>query len=114
MGYRTVVILYNDQASEWANDPKLGQKISHAANFAYPMTNPAYGRPDFGTGQVLECVHGDTRTLVMLDSYRGVHLASNHWGYGDNNRSDNEVALPILREAAEKLGYRLVKKTVKR
>ena len=34
MGFRTVVVLFNDQASEWENDPSLGKKISHAKNFA--------------------------------------------------------------------------------
>lgn len=29
MGYRTVVMLNNDHANEWANDPELGQKKLH-------------------------------------------------------------------------------------
>lgn len=114
MGFRTVVILHNDRASEWENDPALGKKISHAMNFAYPMSNPTYGSPDFGYGSVIQCVHADFRSLVMIDSYRAVHIASNHWRHGDQELSDKELALPLIREAAERLGYRLVKRTTKR
>jgi hypothetical protein len=33
MGFRTVVILNNDMASNWVNDPQLGHKIGHASHF---------------------------------------------------------------------------------
>jgi hypothetical protein len=56
MGFRTVVVLSNDQAHEWTQDPELGQKIMQAG---LEIPNGAY----FQYGKVVEQVH-----LNLLES----------------------------------------------
>lgn len=103
MGFRTVVMLSNDQATQWKDDPELGKKISHAMHF------PGGDKGRVGNyGQVVECVHGDCQTLAILDGYTMFRpLSSKGWM---RDESKDDIARKLLKEAAEKLGYRLVKK----
>lgn len=98
MGYRTVVMLSNDQASEWENDALLGEKIARAMNSNSPIGN---------YGKVVQCVHGDEQTLAVLDGYTMFQpLAGKIWCRDD---AIEDVAVKLLKEAARTLGYRLVK-----
>lgn len=101
MGYRTVVVLYNDRASEWAKDPNLGRNIQNVMNRLEGETL------DFDYGKVAECVHADTQTLALLDGYDMQPLIHSHW---HRNESDEETNLRILKEFADKLGYTVSKK----
>ena len=103
MGFRTVVMLSNDQAHQWKDDPELGKKISHAMHFP----GGDKGRVS-SYGQVVECTHGDCQTLAILDGYTMFRSLSSKGWVRDESR--NEVALKLLKESAEKFGYRLVKK----
>lgn len=104
MGFRTVVMLSNDHAHEWSNDPELGRKISRDSIRSGESALGQYG-------DVIECVHGDTQTLAVLDGYTSFKcLASKSWARGE---SENEVAVRLLKEAADQLGFRLVKKSAK-
>lgn len=111
MGFRTVVMLNNDQTSEWEKDPELGRKIMIGMNY----TRPIEGRPDFadlGYGRVVECTHADTETLAVLDGYTTFRsLSHEHWQRG---RSHEEVQLALLKAAAAKLCYQLTRKAVKK
>lgn len=92
MGYRTVVILDNDFGSTWCNDSNLGQKIAY---------------DNLGTlGNVVEVVHADTQSLVLVDSFNYKVLTRSR---GFSNENDNEVCINLLKEAAEKFGFKLVK-----
>lgn len=110
MGYRTVVMLNNDWAHEWIKDPELGEKISIAMNRVnrdHPRSQ-ALGQ----YGRVVECVHADTQTLARLDHYEGFEVLSQTWRtFGP---STDEDMLDLIKEAADKLGYRLVKKSAKK
>lgn len=111
MGFRTVVMLSNDQAHEWSKDPELGQKIRRAMNFTH--SEDVYGPQSswIGYGRVVECTHADVQTLVRLDHYTGFQpLAYTSRTHGPSTEDD---AVRMLKEAAEKLGYRLVKKSSK-
>jgi hypothetical protein len=99
MGFRTVVILNNDQAHEWEKDPELGRKIFHAANLLQA--------PRFPYGNVVECTHTDTQTIGIIDSIDFTPLAYDSW---NRDETKGEVNIKMLREAADKLGYRLVRK----
>lgn len=59
-------------------------------------------------GHVVECVHADTQTIAVLDSYTffrpGAHRG---WRKGE---SDEAVDLALLKEMADKMGFRLVRK----
>lgn len=107
MGFRTVVMLNNDQAHEWTNAQDLGHRILHCSNFAN-MRSEANRMADLGYGRVVECVHADTRTLAYLEHYENfIPLAHTNWSQGEPDAAQ----LAILREAAAKFGYNLVKKT---
>jgi hypothetical protein len=97
MGYRTVVMLNNDMMHEWANDAELGSKIRR---FVLGRDKDL-GR---GFGSVVEVTHADTRTLCILDHYQNfTPVAFNSW--------PNKDDVALLKEAADKYGYRLVKKS---
>ena len=99
MGYRTVVVLANDDQHNWEQDAELGAKIARAA--------AQHGRDDspcFGYGTIVEVEHADRQTLVVLDSYNGKAIAEKHW----TPREDQfEIELSLLKQAAARLGYRL-------
>lgn len=98
MGWRTVVILNNDRWGEWSKDPKLGDKISQA-------------HPDIdGYGRVIESAHCDQLTLGVIDGLKFRPLAYDTW---TRNQSDTDANLKMLKQAAEKMGYRLVRKNKK-
>lgn len=104
MGFRTVVVLHNDQASEWKDDPNLGQKIFVGMNFvndkeANSPANMPYGR-------VVECVHADQQTLAVIDSYNLQTIASGLWAQGE---TDPQIQEKLIRAAAAKLGFNLVR-----
>jgi hypothetical protein len=99
-------MLNNDVAHQWEKDAELGQKISRAMNYANDKD-----RKDMATiggyGTVVECVHADCQTLAILDGYTMFkHIDSQPWARG---ASDDEAVVRLLKSAAKKLGYRLVK-----
>jgi hypothetical protein len=108
MGFRTVVILYNDQASEWEKDAELGRKIAHGMNDAMSSLPRDWNSPaNLHYGNVMACEHADNVSLFAIDSYYGRRLAT---GFGAWQKDVKEVDLQLLKTAAEELGYRLVKK----
>lgn len=54
MGYRTIVVLYNDEQHVWEHDPELGKKIS----------NSQRGNKEFDLGKVVEVAHADDQTIT--------------------------------------------------
>lgn len=111
MGFRTVVILHNDRADEWTNDPKLGENIFHGANAigsGRPGPNAWDNPANMRYGQVVECTHADTITLAVIECLRFHPLTYSNW-HRDEDETQRNLAL--LRDMADKLGYRLVKKS---
>ncbi len=108
MGYRTVVVLFNDQAGEWSKDPDLGQKIMVGMNDAMSLRKPPdwTSRAEMGYGRVAQCAHADTESLVLISGY-SMHPII-HSFYNPNRQLD-EQKLELVREAARGMGYRLVK-----
>lgn len=102
MGFRTVPLLINDQMHEWSRDPNLGQLIKISASSFSANSDRRIGN----YGYVLECVHADTQTLAVIDSYHMDVLATGQWGGHDMQKIRD---LTLLKRAAEKLGYKLVK-----
>ena len=108
MGYRTVVVLSNDQASTWEKDPKLGEKIAHAMNFAMgTMTDEDKRNAHFGYGRVVECAHADLNTLAMLNNYGMDTLGHGSWLRG---QEPDAAMLELLKSAADRMGFTLTKK----
>lgn len=106
MGFRTVVMLCNDQAHEWEKDAELGRKIAGAMNHASSASREHLASVG-GYGRVVECVHADNQTLAILDGYTFFNgIAAKGWVAGE---AREEIATKLLKEAAKSLGYRLVK-----
>lgn len=104
MGFRTVVILYNDQADEWENDPDLGKKIANGMSSATLGSTFRHGSAtDLHYGRVAQCVHTSVHTLVNIREYSFSVLAHGLF-------HDQPDTLELLKAAAGNLGYKLVKK----
>lgn len=69
------------------------------------------GEGDIGYGRVVECAHADQQTLAVIDSYHFKGVAYDNWN--SNNESEDNIAIKLLKSAADKLGFRLLKKTKK-
>lgn len=106
MGFRTVVMLSNDMAHVWQKDAELGNKIALAMSYAHDPKRQDLA--EIGSyGRAVECTHADSQTLAVLDGYTGFsHVVSDIWARGDE---PDTTALRLLKQAAKKLGYRLVK-----
>lgn len=104
MGFRTVVVLNNDQAHQWEHDPLLGQKIWETSC----RVNQESKR--FEYGQIIEQVHADVQTVALLDGYGGQAVAHDHWrGHEDFDTHK----LRMLKRFADELGYSVRKKAKK-
>ena len=103
MGFRTVVILHDDQAGEWSRDKDLGKKIALGIDWGTQR--------DLGYGTVVECAHADTQTLAVIDGYQYEPLAYWLWNPIQTRQS---MQLALLKDAAAKLGYSVVKKPQKK
>ncbi|MFL9904537.1 hypothetical protein PQR71_41495 [Paraburkholderia fungorum] len=100
------MMLSNDMAHEWQKDTELGQKIGRAMSFANDKARKDMASIG-GYGAVVECEHADCQTLAMLDGYTAFkYIDSQSWIPGGDENLD---ALRLLKSAAKKLGYRLVK-----
>lgn len=112
MGFRTVVVLNNDQASEWEKDPELGRKIFLAASMQQfgHEDGTDLARRTLPYGQAIEQVHADTQTVAFLDGYGGKAVAWSHWY---RSQTEEQKNLEMLKALADKLGYRVVKKPTK-
>ncbi|KVP17151.1 hypothetical protein [Burkholderia ubonensis] len=109
MGFRTLVLLYNDEAGKWSNDPTLGKQIMHASSHAMGAIPGPDSRLECG-GRVVSCQHADSQTLAVVSSYNYFPLSHGHWHPG---QQVEDMKLRLLKDAADALGYRLVKKSEK-
>ncbi len=110
MGYRTVVLLENDRASEWEHDPGLGRKIAIAMNHASTtrLDGEVSRQAELPFGKVIACHHADTQVIGVFNSYSFKPMAYSNW----YSREDEEaMKLKMLKLAAEEMGYRLVKRS---
>lgn len=106
MGFRTVVILSNDSC--WSDDPHLAHKIFRAAAQVHGFqreNEPMRGH--FDGGMVVEVTHSDTETLLQVSSLNAKELARGWWAGSGN---EDEVLRGMLSRAADKLGYKLIRK----
>lgn len=105
MGFRTLVLFYNDEQHNWSKDPNLGSIIAQGASSS-PIGEHGH-RLASGYGTILEVTHADTQRLAVIDSYSMTTLALGHWSGSGEMQKLRDLAL--VKQAAERLGYKLVK-----
>jgi len=103
MGFRTVIALNNDLSHEWQRDPELGRKIFEA-------TSGCRSSNEFQYGAAIEQVHADVQSLIITDGYQGKAIAHTNWY---SQKEDSQRDLELLKAFAERMGYRIVRKSAK-
>lgn len=107
MGYNSVVLLLNDQLNQLAQDPAktvLGI-IDAVRNFGYRHTR---GDTQFaGQHEVVSSEHADHTVLIAVG---GNYATIIHREAFCHAHHEEAHIVKLLRSAADKYGYRLVKK----
>lgn len=110
MGFNTTVVVLNNALDQIATDPQFGKKLADAISRVGCYTK----REDVSAGNhcnaatVIETHHADQFAIVAVGQNYGVNLGT-HYLYGE--QPIEELA---LKQMAEKMGYRLVKKSIKK
>jgi len=110
MGYNTSVIVMNDALHDIASDPDFGKNLSDAVlmvNKGKPVNIRALSH--FNAATVIETHHADLTSVVTFGGNLGLHQFTN-WGWHHHEMAEQER---LCRIWADKLGFRLVKKSVK-
>jgi hypothetical protein len=97
MGFRTVVVVSNDRLDE------ITDQVLKDAILGWWGTSDASRRYMQGPYRVVEQVHCDHASLLAVNHLDAKELGSSYW---DNK----DLELDLIKDAAERLGYRLVKK----
>lgn len=107
MGYRTILILSNDDAGGWG-DTDLGKAIQAAASRRLCERT---GEINFGgnqIGTVIQCEHADTESIVHFSSLHGTVLGRSFY---NSRTTEEEQREAMIVQIAESMGYKLVKNT---
>lgn len=97
MGFRTVIIINNDHLDQ-VNDPVL--KTAVLAH---------WGERDVRAGpyRLVEQVHTGTDSLIHVKHLAGDRIATANWDHPESR-------LQLLKEAADAMGYKLIKQAAKK
>lgn len=110
MGYNTAAFFLNDAIDALVSDPDAGKKIYEAIMNGYrhdSVTDFNIGS-NYNAGSVVQSKHANDVQIVAVGGNR-MRLLGTAWNGW--RQMDDTVAL--LRELADREGYRLVKKPVK-
>lgn len=112
MGYNTTVVVLNDALSYIRDDAEFGKKLHDA------VVSVSRGKPvDVTAGNhcnaatVIETHHADMASICVIGGNCG-HQLSEVWACADWREHDVQVRL--LECLADKLGYRISKKPVRK
>lgn len=99
MGLNTAMIVRNDFLREIENDPEFGVKVANAIRYAHHPQHYYHGQ----AFDVLPSSHADYVQVIAIGGNRIARLG----GYAGGYRADDET---ILRNLADSMGFRLVRK----
>jgi hypothetical protein len=105
MGYRTLVMFNNDTVHQIKDIPNFGDKLHHL------ILQGKRPRDTFGMSNIAWVVgqdHADVQRLAYIDNFQVKSLATSNW---HPDQVEQEQVLNLLKDAADKLGYRLVRKS---
>ncbi len=115
MGFNTTVLVQNDALGAIENDTEFGKKLSNAIGMLSLRMHDEHG-VDISSGgnvnaaTVLETHHADNIAIVAVG---GNYATMLHQVGGRISHHKVEDQEKLLKEWADKLGFRLVKKSVK-
>lgn len=111
MGHNTSFMFLNDCFATIQNDPDFGKRVAEAIQKGFGKTNVDVIASNGQTvGQMIESHHADTTTLLAVGGNYGTKLGE-FWGFSHHTK---EAQVHILKEYADKLGYKIVKKPSKK
>lgn len=104
MSWRSVLTVNHDALGSIERDPEFGEAVSDAIKRHFLTREPTHVQIRGCSGYSFVIGHGDIATplLIAVDGNLG-HLV----GYTDTKKQVDEC---LLRDLAERLGYKLVKK----
>lgn len=105
MGYRTIIVLDNDEANVWGNNP-LGKAITVASGKKISNRGGEILLNGFQIGTVIDCEHADTESIVHFSSLHGTTLGRSFY---NSRMTEEEQREAMIVELAESMGYKLVK-----
>lgn len=105
MGYRTIIVLNNDEANVWGNNP-LGKAITVASGKKISNRGGEILLNGVQIGNVIDCEHADTESIVHFSSLHGTTLGRSFY---NSRMTEEEQREAMIVELAESMGYKLVK-----
>lgn len=106
MGYNSVVLILNDCLAEIEQDKNFGKKVSNEIlKWNKTKRETIYSGCCTNAAEVLSCEHADVTQIIAVGGNCGEVLI-NCWHV---NHSTKEGKIQILKDLADKLGYRVVK-----
>lgn len=114
MGYNTTIVVMNDALNAIGEDPEFGRKLEDAILSCHRVDNPDVSAVSKGGGihvnaaTVIGCEHADVTQVIAVGWNSGTVLDHPYINYHDKSMTTDEK---VLRSLADKLGFRLSKKT---
>lgn len=105
MGYRTIIVLNNDEANVWGNNP-LGKAITVASGKKISNRGGEILLNGVQIGNVIDCEHADTESIVHFSSLHGTTLGRSFY---NSRMTEEDQREAMIVELAESMGYKLVK-----
>jgi len=112
MGFNTTIVIHNDALGELKENPDIGKRLFHkilqAGTGRKENEVPRWQR-SFGPGFVVETHHADDTALIAVGGNDATIL---HMSRHSHHTEEHQIEL--LREWADRLGYRISKKPGKK
>lgn len=109
MGFNSTLVIMNDCLGDIKKDPKFGKKVSDAISkigcFPSKTVDISSG-PCVNAATVVDCHHADGTSLIAV----GGNYATVLTPYVGRDHHTDDAKEKILREWADQMGFRLVKK----
>jgi hypothetical protein len=108
MGYNTTVIVLNDALHEIEKDKEFGAKLALAIMKSRPGHREDISSNYFvNAASVIATQHADITSVVAIGGNHGTELGS---FFNNGHHHTEEDKIKLLKDLADKFGYRLVKK----
>jgi len=104
-------MFFNDCFETIKNDNEFGKRVTEAIQNGFGKTNVDIIASNGQTvGEMIESHHADNTTLIAVGGNYGTKLGE-FWGYSHHTE---EKQIELLESLADKLGYKISKKSIKK